>query len=327
MSDREKLAIIKKISRYDQISDTEKLDKIRKISETIRKGSSSNSVMNEKQNGYPTYSPLSSKIDRHKMTGNLESLQKIKKEFKEDEVNGKTITILGKTDEGIKREVIFDRTDAETMRYALQEKAERITAKMNRPEEPKLRERKKGNHRESETEAKRKKSETSKHKDDEKRKDSDFKKSSSHSSVTKYNDKYSDDRYSDRSSSEEKPVKKKKPSPHTSMNLNHVNDLLKIAEQKYQETVKIEVHVVKKPKKQEERLLTKREMAFQREHQEYSKNKKKRREAEIEERQTVDAKRKKQISNLFKSKSTSNLVAKSASFSQTTVRKNSYSEK
>ncbi|XP_052067655.1 uncharacterized protein DDB_G0283357-like isoform X1 [Mytilus californianus] len=332
MSDQEKLAIIKKISGSlgrvgDKISDTEKLDKIRKISETIGKGSSSNSDKNEKPNGYPKYSPLSSKIDRDKMTGNFESLQKIKKKFKEAEerVNGKTITMLGKTDEGIKREVIFDRTHAETMRYALQEKAAQIRAMINKPEKPKPRERKKGKNRASETEAKGKKSETSKNEDDEQRKYSDFKKSSSHSSDTKYNYKYSDDKSSDRSSREEKPVKKKKPPPPTSMNFNHNNDLLKIAEQKSQEPVKIEV--IKKPKKEEERFLTKREMASQREYQEYFKNKKIRREAEIEEKQTVDVKREKQISNSLKSKSTSNLVTKSASSSQNTVRKNPYPEK
>ncbi|CAC5395137.1 SPTY2D1 [Mytilus coruscus] len=329
MSDQEKLAIIKKISGSlgrvgDKISDTEKLDKIRKISETIGKGSSSNSDKNEKPNGYPKYSPLSSKVDRDKMTGSLESLQKIKKEFKEAEerVNGKTITMLGKTDEGIKREVIFDRTDAEKMRYALQEKAARIRAMMNRPEEPKPKERKRGKDKVSETVVKGKKSETSKNEDDEKRKYSDFKKSSSHSSDSKYNDKYSDDRSSDRSSREEKPVKKKKPQPPPSMNFN---DLLKIAEQKSHEPVKIEV--IKKPKKEEERLLTKREMASQREYQEYLKNKKIRREAEIEERQTVDVKREKQISNSLKSKSTSNLVTNSASSSQNTARKNHYSGK
>ncbi|XP_076114452.1 uncharacterized protein LOC143082592 [Mytilus galloprovincialis] len=329
LSDQEKLAIIKKISGSlgrvgDKISDTEKLDKIRKISETIGKGSSSNSDKKEKPNGSQKYSPLTSKIDRDKMTGNLESLQKIKKEFKEAEekATGKSITLLGKTDEGIKREVIFDRTDAETMRYALQEKAARIRAMMNRPEEPKPRERKKGKDRASESEAKGKKSDTSKNEDDEQRKYSDFKKSSSHSSDSKYNDKYSDDRYSDRSSREEKPVKKKKPPPPPSMNFN---DLLKIAEQKSQEPVKIEV--IKKPKKEEERLLNKRELASQREYQEYLKNKKMRREAEIEERQTVDVKREKQNSNSLKSKSTSNLVTKSASSSQNTVRKNPYSEK
>ncbi|CAG2206777.1 SPT2 [Mytilus edulis] len=329
LSDQEKLAIIKKISGSlgrvgDKISDTEKLDKIRKISETIGKGSSSNSDKKEKPNGSQKYSPLTSKIDRDKMTGNLESLQKIKKEFKEAEekATGKTITLLGKTDEGIKREVIFDRTDAETMRYALQEKAARIRAMMNRPEEPKPRERKKGKDRASESETKGKKSDTSKNEDDEQRKYSDFKKSSSHSSDSKYNDKYSDDRYSDRSSREEKPVKKKKPPPPPSMNFN---DLLKIAEQKSQEPVKIEV--IKKPKKEEERLLNKRELASQREYQEYLKNKKMRREAEIEERQTVDVKREKQNSNSLKSKSTSNLVTKSASSSQNTVRKNPYSEK
>ncbi|CAC5371914.1 unnamed protein product [Mytilus coruscus] len=332
MSDQEKLAIIKKISGSpgrvgDTISDTEKLDKNRKISETIGKGSSSNSGKNEKPNGYPKYSPLSSKIDRDKMKRNVESLQKIKKEFKEAEerVNRKTITMLGKTDEGIKREVIFDRTDAKTMRYALQEKAARKRAMMNRPEEPKPRERKMGKDRASETEAKGKKSETSKNEDDEQRKYSDFKKSSSHSSDTKYNDKYSDDKSSDRSAREAKPVKKKKPPPPPSMNFNHVNDLFKIAEQKSQEPVTIEV--IKKPKKGEERLLTKREMASHREYQEYLKNKKIRRGAEIEERQTVDVKREKQIPNSLKSKSTSNLVTKSASSSQNTVRKNPYSEK
>ncbi|CAC5368892.1 unnamed protein product [Mytilus coruscus] len=277
MSDQEKLAIIKKISGSlgrvgDKISDTEKLDKIRKISETIEKGSSSNSDKNENPNGYPKYSPLSSK-----------------------------------------------------KRYALQEKAARIRAMMNKPEEPKPRERKKGKDRAFETEAKEKKSETSKNEDDEQRKYSDFKKYSSHSSDTKYNDKYSDDKSSDRSSRKEKSVKKKKPPPPTSMNFNQGNDLLKIAEQKAQEPAKIEV--IKKLKKEEDRLLTKREMASQREFQEYLKNKKIRREAEIEERQTVDVKREKQISNSLKSKSTSNLVTKSASSSQNTVRKNPYSEK
>ncbi|CAC5368891.1 unnamed protein product [Mytilus coruscus] len=188
--------------------------------------------------------------------------------------------------------------------------------------EPKPRERKKGKDRASETEAKGKKSETSKNEDDEQRKYSDLKKSSSHSSYTKYNDKYSNDKSLDRSSREEKPVKEKKPPPPTSMNFNHGNDLLKIAEQKAQEPVKIEV--IKKTKKEEERLLTKREMASQRE---YLKNKKIRREAEIEERQTVDVKREKQISNSLKSKPTSNLVTKSASSSQNTERKNPYSEK
>ncbi|XP_071123577.1 transcriptional regulator ATRX homolog [Mytilus edulis] len=191
--------------------------------------------------------------------------------------------------------------------------------------EPEPRERKKGKDRASETQAKRKISKTSKNEDDEQRKGSDFKKSSSHSSDTIYNNKYSYDKSSDRSSREEKPVEKKKTPPPTSMNFNHVNDFIKVAEQKSQDPVKIEV--IKKNKKQEERLFTKREEATPTEYQEYLKSKKMRRETEIEERNTVDVKREKQIFNSLKSKSTSNLVTKSANSSQTTVRKNPYSEK
>lgn len=329
LTDQQKLEIIKKISgslgrKDDKISDEEKLDKIRKISETIGKSSLSNdkkdkgngslssgSDRKDKLNGTKTVSPLTGKIDRDKLSKNIESLQKIKRDFKEAEekARGSTITMLGKTDDGIKREVIFDRSDAEKMRQALQDKAARIKAMMNKPEEPKPRERKKkqetgeksksgdSNSEDTQNSDKRKSSSSS----------SDTRKSSSHSSENR--DKYS----VNKPSNEEKPKKKLAPPP--AMNFN---DLLKIAEQKSQEPVVIEV---KKPVKEEERLMTKKELASQREYQEYLKNKAKRKE----ESNDVEVKKEKPSSNSVKSKSTSNLVPKSQNSSQSTLKKNSVS--
>jgi small-conductance mechanosensitive channel len=99
----------------------------------------------EKVNNSQKQSSLTGKVDREKLSCSIESLQQMKKDLKETEekVSGNVITMLGKTDDGIKREVKhFDRSDAEKMRQALQDKAARIKAMMNRPEEPKPKERK-----------------------------------------------------------------------------------------------------------------------------------------------------------------------------------------
>ena len=323
LSDEQKMEIIKKISgslgrKGDKISDEEKLDKIRKISETIGKGSSKC----EKVNNSQKQSSLTGKVDREKLSCSIESLQQMKKDLKETEekVSGNVITMLGKTDDGIKREVKhFDRSDAEKMRQALQDKAARIKAMMNQPEEPKPKERKRK--KEISAEFITEKSEDSP--SEEKRKSSsDVRKSSSHSTENKSREKYNSEKNTETNSREEKTIKKKKMPPPPSMNFN---DLLKIAEKKSQEPIKIEV---KKPVKEEERLLTKRELKSQKEYQEFLEYKaRQRKEAQREERESVEVKKEKIASSSLKSKSTSNLPSRPSNSSQSTLKKNPYSEK
>lgn len=327
LSDEQKMEIIKKISgslgrKGDKISDEEKLDKIRKISETIGKGSSK-CDKKEKVNNSQKQTPLTGKVDREKLSGSIESLQQMKKDLKETEekVSGNVITMLGKTDDGIKREVKhFDRSDAEKMRQALQDKAARIKAMMNRSEEPKPKERKRK--KEISAEFVTEKSEDSPS-EEKKKSSSDVRKSSSHSTENKSREKYSSEKNTETNSREEKTIKKKKMPPPPSMNFN---DLLKIAEKKSQEPIKIEV---KKPVKEEERLLTKKELKSQKEYQEFLEYKaRQRKEAQREERESVEVKKEKvNASSSLKSKSASNLPSRPSNSSQSTLKKNPYSDK
>lgn len=327
LSDQEKLAIIKKISeslgrKGDKISDEEKLDKIRKISETIGKGPPTKVEGDDKSkvNGLKKESPLSGKVDKEKYASSVESLQKMKKELKEAEerVIGSEITLLGKTDEGIKREVKhFDRSDAEKMRQALQEKAARIKAMMSRPVERKPRERKRRKGEGGGIKSEEIINDTQSSSEDEgKQTHFDSKKISSHSIDSGRNREH--DRF-DRLVREEKSVVKKKPPPPPSMNFN---DLLKVAEIKSQEPIKIEV--VKKKMPEEPRLMSKKEIQEKNRYEQYLQNKKL--VEEFEEEQRKD----KEKTSAMKSKSTSNLSSKSSSnmeSSQKTLKKNPYSDK